>query len=103
MKTGHTNLQIEPVEILIHLIRGQRVILDADLAQVYGVTTKRLNQAVKRNQDRFPVDFAFQLTNQEVAILRSQFVTSSRPPVRRETMKRNKFANVAASTRNLDH
>jgi phage regulator Rha-like protein len=77
MKTQHTNLEIEPVESLIHLIRGQRVILDSDLAQVYGVPTKRLNQAVKRNPDRFPADFAFQLANQEVAILRSQFVTSS--------------------------
>jgi hypothetical protein len=77
MKTRHANLEIEPVESLIYLIRGQRVILDSDLARVYGVPTKRLNQAVKRNPDRFPDDFAYQLTNQEVAILRSQFVTSS--------------------------
>jgi phage regulator Rha-like protein len=77
MKTRHNNLEIEPVESLIHLMRGQRVILDSDLARVYGVPTKRLNQAVKRNPDRFPADFAFQLANQEVAILRSQFVTSS--------------------------
>ncbi len=65
------------VEHLIRTVRGQRIILDADLARVYGVPTKQLNQAVKRNLDRFPDDFAFQLTNQEVAILRSQFVTSS--------------------------
>ena len=77
MKTRHASLEIEPVESLIHLIRGQRIILDADLARVYGVPTKQINQAIKRNLDRFPDDFAFQLTNQEVAILRSQIVTSS--------------------------
>jgi len=69
--------RIEPVEGLIRLIRGQRIILDADLGRIYGVPTKQLNQAIKRNLDRFPDDFAFQLTNQEVAILRSQIVTSS--------------------------
>jgi hypothetical protein len=67
---------MEPVENLIHLIRGQRVILDADLAWVYGVPTKQLNQAVKRNNERFPDDFAFELEPQEVAALRSQVVTS---------------------------
>ena len=51
--------------------------LDVDLARVYGVTTKRLNEAVKRNADRFPEDFAFQLKREEVANLRSQFATSS--------------------------
>jgi phage regulator Rha-like protein len=77
MKTKTSVICQKPIEQLIRIIRGQRVILDSDLARVYGVTTKRLNQAVKRNQDRFPADFAFQLANQEVAILRSQFVTSS--------------------------
>ena len=67
----------EPVESLIRVVRGQRVILDADLAQVYGVTTKVLNQAVRRNRERFPSDFMFQLTAKEVANLRSQFVTSN--------------------------
>lgn len=57
-------------------VRGQKVILDADLARIYGVTTKALNQAVKRNADRFPADFAFQLTPGEFAGLRSQFATS---------------------------
>jgi hypothetical protein len=51
--------------------------LDADLAAVYGVTTKALNQAVKRNCDRFPAGFIFQLTADEYAVLRSQFVTSN--------------------------
>ncbi len=57
-------------------IRGQKVILDADLARVYGVTTKALNQAVKRNPTRFPEDFAFQLTPDEFADMRSQIATS---------------------------
>ena len=52
--------------------------LDSDLARLYGVATKRLNEQVRRNQDRFPDDFAFQLTSEEVANLRSQFATSNR-------------------------
>jgi hypothetical protein len=76
MKPRHTNLEMEPVESLIHLIRGQRVILDADLARVYGVPTKRLNEVVKRTLERFPSDFAFLLKPQEVASLRSQIATS---------------------------
>lgn len=55
----------ERVENYILLIRSQKVILDADLAELYGVTTKRLNEQVKRNQDRFPVDFMFKLTDDE--------------------------------------
>jgi hypothetical protein len=77
MKANTSVIPRQPVEDFIRIIRGQRVILDSDLALVYGVPTKQLNQAVKRNPDRFPADFAYQLTNQEVAILRSQFVTSS--------------------------
>ena len=76
MKPNQPNLEIMPVEGLIKLIRAQRVILDADLARIYGVPTKQLNQAVKRNADRFPDDFTFQLEPQEVAALRSQIVTS---------------------------
>jgi hypothetical protein len=67
----------KPIESLILNIRNQKVILDADLAELYGVPTKVFNQAVKRNFDRFPTDFAFQLTAAEVVNLRSQFVTSS--------------------------
>jgi len=58
-------------------LRGRRVILDADLAEIYGVTTKRLNEAIKRNQERFPEDFVFQIDLQEVTALRSQFATSN--------------------------
>jgi len=65
------------VEQVIVTVRGQRVILDSDLAAIYGVTTKVLNQAVRHNAERFPGDFAFRLTLQEVTNLRSQFVTSS--------------------------
>lgn len=61
----------------IHLVRGQKVMLDRDLAALYGVSTKALNQAVSRNRDRFPDDFVFQLTREEVRDLRSQTVTSS--------------------------
>ncbi len=63
-------------EIILNL-RGQRVILDADLAALYEVSTKRLNEQVKRNADRFPPEFAFQLAAKELTILRSQIVTSS--------------------------
>jgi predicted deacylase len=59
-------------------IRGQKVILDSDLAPLYGVTTKRLNEQVKRNRERFPADFVFQLRAKESASLRSQIATSSR-------------------------
>ena len=58
-------IPVERIERLIFLIRGQRVMLDRDLAILYGVPTKVLNQAVKRNKDRFPEDFMFQLTHQE--------------------------------------
>lgn len=67
----------QPIQSKIHEIRGQRVMLDRDLAELYQVTTSALNQAVKRNSKRFPSDFMFQLTNQEFANLKSQFVTSS--------------------------
>jgi len=72
-----TIVPIEVIERKIYIIRGQKVMLDSDLAELYNITTKVLVQAVKRNLRRFPADIMFQLTNQEVAILRSQFVTSS--------------------------
>jgi hypothetical protein len=71
----------EPVEDVvrsIRLIRGERVMLDSDLAGLYGVETRVLVQAVKRHRARFPADFMFQLTQEEFASLRSQFVTSKR-------------------------
>jgi hypothetical protein len=59
----------------IFTIRGKRVIIDSDLADLYGVSTKRLNEQVRRNPDRFPSDFAFLLSPEEWAALRSQFAT----------------------------
>ena len=68
------------VQNLIYEIRGQRVMLDSDLAKLYQVTTSALNQAVRRNNDRFPMDFMFQLTAEEVLNMSSQFVTTSKRP-----------------------
>ena len=68
-------MSINP-ESIIFTLRGNRVILDADLASLYGATTKRLNEQVKRNLARFPEDFMFQLEIQELTNLRSQFATS---------------------------
>ena len=65
-----------PIRELIYVIRGQQVLLDRDLAALYGVDTKVFNQAVKRNIERFPVEFRFQLTQEEYESLRSQIVTS---------------------------
>ncbi|MBU1997408.1 MAG: ORF6N domain-containing protein, partial [Candidatus Omnitrophica bacterium] len=67
----------ESIEGKILFLRGQKVMLDRDLAVLYGVETKALNQAVKRNIDRFPKEFRFVLTSQEFLNLKSQFVTSS--------------------------
>jgi len=70
-------LPFAAVESRIHVIRGNKVMLDADLAELYGVATKNLNKAFQRNRERFPEDFMYQLTRQEVANLRFQFGTSS--------------------------
>ena len=68
---------VDQIEPLIHEVRGQRVILDSDLAKLYGVETKALNRAVQRNQARFPSDFLMQLTAEEFDSLRYQFGTSN--------------------------
>ena len=67
---------MQPIETLIHMIRGKKVMLDADLANLYEVPTKAFNQAVRRNIKRFPEDFMFQLSEKEGVSLRSQSVTS---------------------------
>jgi hypothetical protein len=80
MKSENENTLIIPDELVmnkIYLIRNQKVMLDSDLAELYLVETKVLNQQVKRNLKRFPEDFMFQLTAQEFDNLKSQFVTSS--------------------------
>ena len=72
-------ISTERIEKTIYLIRGEKVMLDRDLAELYEVQTKALNQAVRRNRDRFPTDFMFQLSEKEVVELnRSQFVPCSR-------------------------
>jgi hypothetical protein len=79
-----------PVETLIRLIRGQKVLLDADLAGLYGVATKVFNQAVQRNLDRFPEDFMFQLSKAELKNWRSQFVTTN--PSAKMGLRRQPYA-----------
>ena len=80
VNSGESDISIVPIESIarrIFLIRGQKVMLDSDLAELYQVPTKALNQAVQRNLDRFPADFMFQLTSEELADWRSQIVTSN--------------------------
>jgi ORF6N domain len=81
----------------IHLFRGQKVMLDFDLAALYGVATKVLNQAVRRNRDRFPKDFMFRLTPEEVSNLRSQIVTSSSEDSGNKAVKLNRSQFVTSS------
>ncbi len=71
-------IPIENITALIYLIRGKKVMLDRDLAALYGVETKRLKEQVKRNIERFPEDFMFELSKSEFANWRSQFATSKR-------------------------
>src|SRR5213596_1856638 len=73
---------IERIESRILLIRGHKVLLDADLAALYGVQTRRLNEQVRRNLARFPADFMFQLTDAEFELLMSQFATSNQDRLR---------------------
>lgn len=85
-KTAKKDTLMLPDEVIInkiYLIRGQKVMLDRDLAELYGVEKKVLNQAVKRNSERFPKDFMFQLNKDEFENLKSQFVTSSWGGVRK--------------------
>jgi ORF6N domain len=76
VKNSEVQVEVE-LATRIYLVRGRSVMLDSDLAAIYGVTTKRLNEQFGRNEERFPADFAFQLTVQELAALRSQFATSN--------------------------
>jgi ORF6N domain len=81
---------LELIERRIYLIRGQKVMLDSDLAELYQVPTKALNQAVRRNPGRFPGDFMFQLTDEELENWRSQIVTSN--PAARMGLRRPPYA-----------
>lgn len=97
--SGPALVPLERIQSHIHVLRGVRVILDADLAALYGVPTKRLNEQVKRNARRFPEDFMFQLTREEAEILlcsRSQFAT-----LNPSTRNRSQFATGSQRHRDL--
>ena len=100
---GRTNAALsrttpDPLSGRIFTIRGQRVILDADLARLYGTTTKALNQAVRRNLKRFPPDFIFQVKPEEAANLKSQIVTSSAEGIV-EQEKANMWSQIVTTSR----
>jgi len=76
LKKRSLTLSVQLIERRIYLIRGQKVMIDEDLAELYGVPTHRVNERVKRNRKRFPEDFMFQLTKDETENLRSQFAIS---------------------------
>lgn len=92
----------KPIDSLIFTIRSQKVLLDSDLAEIYGVTTKRLNEQVKRNNNRFPEDFMFQLTATEWRNLKSQIVTSIFEHVepQQDAPNRSQFATGSQKHRN---
>lgn len=100
MPSQQLDLAHNSMEPLISFIRGQRVILDVDLARLYGVTTKAFNQAVKRNTKRFPKDFAFQLTVPEVSQLRSQTSTYTEEPI--DGQRPNRSQIVTGSQKHRD-
>ena len=91
--------ELATIKSRIHEIRGQRVMLDFDLAAMYGVEVKRLNEQVKRNVERFPEDFMFQLTKGEWEILRSQIVTANITENQEDNYLRSQIvtANIAES------
>ena len=90
---------LENIENLIHVIRGKQVMLDVDLARLYGVETKRLNEQVKRNIERFPEDFMFQLTREEAESSRSQFATLNEDG----ELSRSQFATLNGRGHNIKH
>ena len=95
---------LERLSECIRILRGVRVILDSDLAALYGVPVKRLNEQVRRNALRFPLDFAFQLDNHELADLKSQFATSSWGGKRKRPMAFTEHgALMAAAVLNSQH
>lgn len=79
-------IRVPMIQSMIIEVRGKKVILDSDLAMLYRVPTKVLNQAVKRNKNRFPADFMFQLTKEEYDFLKSQIVTSERIPEKKRKL-----------------
>ena len=92
-------LPLENIENLIHVIRGKQVMLDRDLARLYGVETKRLNEQVKRNIERFPEDFMFQLSKEEAESSRSQFATLNEDG----ELSRSQIATLNGRGHNIKH
>ena len=97
MRNASMNEQPEP---LIFAVRGRQVVMDSDLARLYGVATRALNQALKRNPARFPADFAFQLSAREWAGMRSQIVTTK--PFGDNELTMDRSQNVTGSRRHRD-
>jgi hypothetical protein len=88
----------ETITERIRILRGQRVLLDSDLAALYGVTPRRLNEQVRRNQSRFPADFAFLININELRILRSQFATARWGGRRGQTLAFTEHGAIMAAT-----
>ena len=80
--------ELENIKDLIYTIRGKQVMLDSDVAMLYNYETKRINETVRRNKERFPENFCFQLNNDEVEILRSQFATLNKKLNNGEVMRK---------------
>ena len=80
------------------MVRGQRVMLDSDLAELYGVTTRRLNEQVRRNLQRFPSDFLISVSNQDLAILKSHYATSSWGGRRKRPLAFTEHGAIMAAT-----
>ena len=95
MKKKNLPVPAENIDAVIQTIRGQKIILDADLAHIYGVSTKRLNEQVKRNLDRFPEDFVFRLTWDEWRSLKSQ-------PVEAAAVEANRSQFATGSSKHRD-
>jgi hypothetical protein len=91
-------IPVEHIAQSILVLRGQRVLLDNDLAALYGVETRRLNEQVRRNQERFPADFIFELTSEEFANLKSQFATSSWGGRRKRPLAFTEHGSIMAAT-----
>jgi hypothetical protein len=92
---------VDQIEPLIRTLRGQKILLDSDLALLYGVTTKRLNEQVRRNLDRFPEDFLFQATTEEADSLRSQTATLEAGRGQHRKYRPTPSPNTAPSWRRL--
>ena len=102
LTTTSLSVSVQLIERRIYLIRGQKVMLDFDLAELYGITTSRLNERVTRNRKRFPEDFMFRLTKKEAEVLRSQFVISS-PNLRSQIAISRSDLRLQFATSNTGH